>query len=111
VRLSVPSGSQVGDTKEFATSLFQLVDIVGTKLGSALRPETKNKLKKAREDLDKELKVEATKEQKEEVCCFPFDVLRFLRNSPFRPRKQSARRSVTRKRNASLDSAPLNKKR
>jgi len=67
VKLSVPSGSQVEDTKEFLASLFQLVDIVGTKLGSALRPETKNKLKKVREDLDKQLKVEATKEQKEEA--------------------------------------------
>jgi hypothetical protein len=72
VKLSVPSGSQVEDTKVFFSSLFQLVDIVGTKLGGALRPETKNKLRKVREDLDKQLKVESTKEKKEEVCYFLF---------------------------------------
>jgi len=67
VKLSVPSGSQVEDTKEFVTSLFQLVDIVGTKLGSGLRPDTKSKLRKVREDLNRQLKTESTKEQKEEV--------------------------------------------
>ena len=81
VKLSIPSGSQVEDTKEFVTSLFQLVDIVGTKLGAALRPDTKNKLKKVREELDKQLKVEATKEKKEEVHCFPCCAWRLLRTS------------------------------
>ena len=70
VKLSVPSGSQVEDTKVFFSSLFQLVDIVGIKLGGALRPETKNKLRKVREDLDKQLKAESAKEKKEEVCYF-----------------------------------------
>ena len=111
VKLSIPSGSQVEDTKEFVTSLFQLVDIVGTKLGGALRPETKNKLKKVREELDKQLKVEATKEKKEEVCLFLYAVLRLLRNFPLRPRNQSAPRNVARNRSASPDSALLNNKR
>lgn len=111
VKLSVPSGSQVGDTKEFVISLFQLVDIVGTKLGNALRPETKNKLKKVREDLDKELKVEATKEQKEEVCCFFLDSAHLLRNFPFRLRTQSVLPSAARNRNVSPDSVPPNSKR
>ena len=69
IKLSVPRGAQVKDTQEFVTSIFQLVDIVGTKFASALRPDTKSKLKKVREELDKQLKVEATKEQKDEVCC------------------------------------------
>ena len=111
VKLSVPSGSKVEDTKEFITSLFQLVDVVGTKLGSALRPETKSKLKKVREDLDKQLKVEATKEQKEEVCCFLFGTLHWLRKAPFRLRRLSAPRNAARNRNVSPDSAPPNSKR
>ena len=82
VKLSVPSGSQVKDTKEFVASLFQFVDIVGTKLGSALRPDTKNKLKKTREDLDKQLRVEATKERKEEVCLFFLNAVVFAEKHP-----------------------------
>ena len=82
MKLSVPSGSQVEDTKGFVISLFQLVDIVGTKLGSALRPETKNKLRKIREDLDKQLKIDATKEQKEEVRFF-FRGFAFVEKLPF----------------------------
>ena len=70
VKLSVPSDSQVEDTKKFVASLFQFVDVVGTKLGSALRPDTKNKLRKVREELDKQLKIEAAKEEKEEVSLF-----------------------------------------
>ena len=111
VKLSVPSGSQVEDTKEFIASLFQLVDVVGTKLAGALRPETKNKLKKVREDLDKQLKIEATKEKKEEVGYFFSHALSLMRNSPSRPRKQSAPRSVGRNRNVSPSLAPLSNKR
>jgi hypothetical protein len=82
VKLSIPSGSQVNDTREFVASLFQLVDIVGTKLASTLRPDTKNKLRKVREELDKELRAEATKEQRGEVRCFPFNTVRLLIHSP-----------------------------
>ena len=89
VKFSVPSGSQVEDTKEFFASLFKFVDIVGTKLGSALRPDTKNKLKKVREDLYKQLKTEATKERKEEVCLSSSTLQYLLRKSPFRPRMRS----------------------
>lgn len=35
-----------------------------------LRPETKTKLRKIREDLDKELKADAEKDKKEEVCVY-----------------------------------------
>jgi hypothetical protein len=45
-------------------NVFPFIDSLG-KL--SLRPETKNKLRKTREDLEKELKVEAEKEKKEEV--------------------------------------------
>jgi hypothetical protein len=82
VKLSVPSDSQVEDTKAFLASIFQFVDIVGTKLGSALRPDTKNKLKKARDDLDKQLKIDATKEQKEEVCLFFLNAVAFSKKRP-----------------------------
>ena len=111
VKLSVPSGSQVEDTKEFVTSLFHLVDIVGTKLGGALRPDSKSKLRKVRDDLDKQLKVEATKEKKEEVRYFLCDASPLLRNFLFRLRTQNAPRSVARNRSAFPDSAPPSNKR
>ena len=111
VKLSVPSGSQVQDTKEFVTSLFQLVDVVGTKLGSALRPDTKNKLRKVREELDKQLKVDATKEKKEEVGCFFCCAWLLLRNISFRLRMQNAPQNVARNRSVFRDSAPLSRKR
>lgn len=47
--------------------MFQLVDSLNK---IHLRPETKNKLKKIREDIDKTIKEEAEKEKKEEVCLF-----------------------------------------
>ena len=48
--------------------MFQLVDSLNK---IHLRPETKNKLKKIREDIDKTIKEEAEREKKEEVCSFP----------------------------------------
>jgi len=47
--------------------MFQLVDSLNQ---IHLRPETKNKLKRYREDMDKTIKEEAEKEKKEEVCSF-----------------------------------------
>lgn len=47
--------------------MFNFVDIVDTKLGPTLRPETKSKLKKTREELDKQLKEDSSKEKNEEV--------------------------------------------
>ena len=116
VKLLIPSGLQVNDTKEFVTSLFQLVDVVGTKFSSALRPDTKSKLRKTREDLDKQLRIEATKEQKGEVRRFSFgNSLSADRPpsllSPSRPKNQSALRSTAGNRNVSPDSAPQNNKR
>jgi hypothetical protein len=45
---------------------FKLIDNLDSKI--TLRPETKIKLKKHREQLDEEIRKEATAEQKEEVC-------------------------------------------
>ena len=108
VMFSVPSGSRVNDTKEFVTSIFQLVDIIGTKFSGSLRPDTKSKLRKIREDLDNQLRAEAAKEKKEEVRCFSFDTVRPLRDPWYRLMIRSVLRNTARNRNASPDSAPLN---
>lgn len=111
VKLSVPSGSQVRDTKEFVTSLFQFIDIVGTKLGSALRPDTKNKLRKVREELDKELKTEATKEKKEEVRYFLSDAVAFTErlSSQVEDAKRAAKRRQEEERVSRLSAAEQKK--
>ena len=62
--LRAPSPSEAKDTVPLVNAVFHLIDSLN-KLH--LRPETKTKLKKTREDLDKSMKVEAEKEQKEEV--------------------------------------------
>ena len=89
VKLSVPSDSLVEDTKEFVTSLFQLIDVVGNKLGKALRPYTRNKLEKVRGDLDKQLRIESTRE-KGEVSFSLRHTRHSLKNIPFRSRMQNA---------------------
>lgn len=67
LELGCPTGSDAASTVALVTSLFAFVDIVDTKLGPTLRPETKSKLKKTREELDKQLKDDSSKEQKDEV--------------------------------------------
>lgn len=62
--LSVPSSGHVADTTAIVAALFPFIDSLST---VNLRPETKNKLKKIREDLDKDLKADSEKEKKEEV--------------------------------------------
>ncbi|KAF8913918.1 hypothetical protein CPB84DRAFT_1757911 [Gymnopilus junonius] len=62
--LTVPPSSKVADTIPLITAMFQLVDSLN-KL--SLRPETKTKLKKSREEVDKVIKEEAEKEAKEEA--------------------------------------------
>jgi hypothetical protein len=111
VKLSVPSGSQVNDTKEFVSSIFQLVDIVGTKFGSTLRPDTKSKLRKTREELENQLRVEAKKEKKDEVCCFSPGVVHPLRVSSFRLKMRSGLRNSSRNGNVFPGSALQNNKR
>lgn len=61
--LSVPSGNPQ-DTADLVTVLFPFIDAFSA---INLRPETKSKLKKAREELDKSLKADSEKEKKEEV--------------------------------------------
>jgi len=81
--LRLPSSS-ASATLPFISGVFQLVDVIaaeggwgigkgplgggksGIGLNPSLRPETRTKLKKTREDVDKELKEEAVKEKKEE---------------------------------------------
>ncbi|PPQ77766.1 hypothetical protein CVT25_011201 [Psilocybe cyanescens] len=62
--LSAPSSSHIEDTVPLVNTVFQLVDSLNK---ISLRPETKTKLKRFREDLDKSLKEDAEKEAKEEA--------------------------------------------
>ncbi|PPQ98519.1 hypothetical protein CVT24_004010 [Panaeolus cyanescens] len=62
--LSCPSSSHVSATVPLVEAIFQLVDNLNK---ISLRPETKNKLKKTRDELDKTLKEESEKEKKEEA--------------------------------------------
>jgi len=63
----VPPPSSSSATLAFISGLFAFIDSL-TKV--YLRPETKTKLRKIREDLDKELKAYAEKDKKEEVCIY-----------------------------------------
>ncbi|KAF9462667.1 hypothetical protein BDZ94DRAFT_1194336 [Collybia nuda] len=62
--LSVPSSSHASDTTELVSALFPFIDSLSQ---LNLRPETKTKLKRVREDLDKDLKADSEREKKEEV--------------------------------------------
>ena len=81
--LRLPPASDVKATEPLVAACFQLVDVIaaaggwgigkgaggkgGIGLAQSLRPETKNKLRAAREKLDKELREEAIREKKEEI--------------------------------------------
>lgn len=64
--LAAPPPTAAADTLPFITALFPFVDAL-TQGKITLRPETKLKLRKAREDVDKLIKEDAEKEQKEDV--------------------------------------------
>ncbi|KZT05520.1 DUF1682-domain-containing protein [Laetiporus sulphureus 93-53] len=74
--LALPQSTNAGATLPLVTAAFQLVDaIAGTGRGAntlrgglsaQLRPETRVKLKKVREELDKDIREDAVKEKKEE---------------------------------------------
>ncbi|KAI0796653.1 DUF1682-domain-containing protein [Abortiporus biennis] len=81
--LALPPSSATTATIPLIQTVFNLVDVIsaeggwgigkgpstgkgGVGLNPSLRPETRTKLKKVREELDKELKEEAVKEKKEE---------------------------------------------
>ncbi|KAJ7095409.1 hypothetical protein B0H15DRAFT_829444 [Mycena belliarum] len=61
--LSVPSSSRAADTAGAVAALFPFVDSLSK---IALRPETKNKLKKIREEIEKDIKLESERDKKEE---------------------------------------------
>lgn len=63
----MPAASHMRDLQPFVDGLFVFIDSLSK---VHLRPETKNKLKKVREGLDKDLKADAEKDKKEEVGCF-----------------------------------------
>jgi len=62
--LKVPATSDTADTIPIVNAIFAFVDALSR---VSLRPETKNKLRKVREDVDKEIVAEAVKEKKEEA--------------------------------------------
>jgi Protein of unknown function (DUF1682) len=62
--LAAPPASHAADTFALISGIFPFIDSL-SKVN--LRPETKVKLKKAREDVDKDLKEDAEKEKNEEV--------------------------------------------
>jgi len=66
--LSCPSPSHAAETVSLIRSIFSFIDILDTKIMPSLRPETKSKLKKTRDELDKQLKIDSAKEQKEEAA-------------------------------------------
>jgi Protein of unknown function (DUF1682) len=62
--LTAPPASHADVTFYLVSALFPFVDSLSK---CHLRPETKAKIRKIREDLDKDLKDEAEREKKEEV--------------------------------------------
>ncbi|EIN10637.1 DUF1682-domain-containing protein [Punctularia strigosozonata HHB-11173 SS5] len=66
--LSSPAPANAGVTKSLVESVFSLVDVLGSGKYLNLRPETKTKLKQARDKFDKDLREEAEKEKKEEAA-------------------------------------------
>lgn len=64
LNLTIPPPSRSNDTLPFISGLFTFIDSL-TKVH--LRPETKVKLRKIREELDKDLKADAEKDKKEEL--------------------------------------------
>ncbi|KAJ7180110.1 hypothetical protein C8R43DRAFT_388128 [Mycena crocata] len=61
--LSAPSASHAAATAEVVAALFPFIDSLSK---VALRPETKIKLRKVREETDKDIKKEAERDKKEE---------------------------------------------
>ena len=93
------------------TFVFNFVDSLA-KLN--LHPETRSKLKKSRDELEKELKVDAEKEKKEQVKSSFLSLLPVLissRASSLKLLKTKRQRSERLKRNGDPNSALLNSKR
>lgn len=73
--LELPPNSQSAVTLPLITAAFQLVDIIAGEgklpgvsggLNAALRPETRSKLRKTREEVDKQIRDDAVREKREE---------------------------------------------
>lgn len=69
--LRLPSDANAAATIPLVKAMFTLVDTLDAKLN--LRPETKSKLRKAREELDEKMRKELEAEKKEEACSFLLD--------------------------------------
>jgi hypothetical protein len=65
--LIAPSPGHAEDTTALVAAIFPFIDSLSQ---LNLRPETKTKLRKVREDLDKDLKADSEREKKEEVESF-----------------------------------------
>jgi hypothetical protein len=63
--LTAPPPSHAADTLPFITALFGFIDSLPK---VTLRSETRTKLKKAREEVDKAIKEDSEKDKKDEVC-------------------------------------------
>ena len=73
--LRLPSSANASVTLPLVTAAFQLVDIIAGEgklpgvrggLHAQLRPETRTKLKKTREEVERQMREEAAKERREE---------------------------------------------
>lgn len=82
--LRVPPSSQAEVTIPLVKAMFTLIDNLETKV--TLRPETRSKLRKTREELDAKIKKEAEAEKREEVG--QLQLLREDFNSPFLIRRR-----------------------
>jgi Protein of unknown function (DUF1682) len=67
VSLTAPPPSRAADTVPFISALFGFIDSLQK---VSLRPETRTKLKRTREDVDKLIKEDSEKDKKDEVCVF-----------------------------------------
>jgi hypothetical protein len=83
--------AHAADTIPLINAVFPFIDSLD-KIG--LRSETRNKLKKTREDLDKDIKEYAEKEKKEEVRYFPLCLPFFV---SFFPQALDAKAAAKRK--------------
>ena len=62
--LTAPPPSRAADTLPLIAALFGIIDSLPK---ISLRPETRTKLKKTREDVDKMIKEDSEKDKKDEV--------------------------------------------
>jgi Protein of unknown function (DUF1682) len=105
--LNVPSSAHAADTITLLNATFLFIDSLNK---ISLRSETRTKLKKIREDLDKDIKEDAEKEKKEEVRYVLLSWIVFCLNF-FRHRMLRLLLNAKLRRNASLNLVLQNRKR